>query len=173
VTANGTGCPAGTWDTSIAPDGKTFTTSFSAFETEVSRSQMVSVKDCQLNITLHSPQGLSFAVQDFYYGGYAFLEDGVSFRQITSYYFSGSPNENAEARTELFGPYDDTFLFEDKRQDLDLVYQPCGKDRNLQVRSTLRLLNNSSPRRNGYANLAAIDAKTKLVFKLSWKRCDD
>jgi hypothetical protein len=172
VTANGTGCRPGTWETSIAPDGQTFTTTFSEFETEVNRSSMISVKDCQLNVVLHSPQGLSFAVQDFYYGGYAFLEEDVNLRQIANYYFSGTPNDNAEARTELNGPYDDTYLFEDKRKDVDLVFAPCGTERNLQIRSTMRL-RNSSPRRNGYGNLAAIDGKTKLVFKLAWRRCND
>ena len=32
VSANGTGCPAGTWDGAISPDGKTFTVTFSSYE---------------------------------------------------------------------------------------------------------------------------------------------
>ena len=35
-------------------------------------------------------------------------------------------------------------------------------------------MQNGDPRGNGYANLAAIDARaeTKLVVKLSWRTCD-
>ena len=32
VTANGTGCPAGTWDAAISPDGKAFTVTFASYE---------------------------------------------------------------------------------------------------------------------------------------------
>lgn len=173
VTANGTGCPAGTWETNLSPDGQTFTTTFNKFEVEVDKSKTVSIKDCQLNIKLHSPQGLQYAVQEFFYGGYVFLEDGVQLRQIANYYFSGAPDEGGEARSDVTGPYDDTILVEDKRREGQLVWQSCGIERNLQVRSTLRLLNTSNPRRAGYANIAAVDATNKLVFKLAWKKCDE
>lgn len=173
VTANGTGCPAGTWDTTISSDGQTFTTTFSAFEVQVDKKSMVSVKDCQLNITLHSPQGVQYSVQKFYYGGYVFLDEGVQLRQDAKYYFSGAPDEGGEARTDMTGPFDDTTLVEDTRREGQLVWSRCGVDRNLQVRSTLRLLNSSNPRRTGYANIAAIDASNKLVFKLAWKKCDE
>jgi hypothetical protein len=172
VTANGTGCPAGTWDTSISSDGQTFTTTFSQYVAEVNKTTSVSVKDCQLGVKLHSPQGLSFAVQEFGYGGYAFLEEGVSLRQIASYYFSGSPDKANEARTDVEGPKDDVFLFVDTVKSGTLVYQPCGKERDLQIRTTMRLTNGST-KKVGNVTFSAVDGSVKLKFKLSWKKCDE
>jgi hypothetical protein len=171
VIANGTGCPAGTWTTSLAPDGQTFTTTFSAYEAEVHPSSAISIKDCMLSIKLHSPQGLSYSVSSFYYSGYAYLERGVSGRQFASYYFQGNPAESAQLRTDLVGPYDDTFLFSDEVQIVDMVWSPCGLVRDLNVMTRLRV-RNGSPRASGYMNVAAVDASIKLVFKLAWRTCD-
>lgn len=172
VKANGTGCPAGTWETSISSDGQTFTTTFSQYVAEVNKTTSISVKDCQLAVKLHSPQGVSFAVQEFGYGGYSFLEEGVSLRQIASYYFSGSPDKATEARTDIDGPKDDTFLFVDTVKTGTLVYQPCGKERDLNIRTTMRLTNGTT-KKAGNVVFSAVDGNVKLKFKLSWKKCDD
>jgi len=166
ATANGTGCPAGTWDTSISVEGDEVSATFSAFEHEVSPSSTVAVKDCQLNIALHMPPGLSFAPRSYLVEGYAVLEDGVNLRMLTNAYFSGTPSDNSEARTELQGPYDDTFLLEGLHKDL--VFSPCGKDRNLQFRVTGRL-QNSQPPRDGYFSVKTI----RIFGKGAWRRCVD
>jgi len=170
VSANGTGCPAGTWNTELAADGKTFTTTFSAYETGVSPYRVVSVKDCMLAIKLHSPQGLSYSVESFFYAGYAYLEPGVSGRQTASYYFQGDPSDAREASTSLTGPHDDDYLFEDNVAVADQVWSSCGTTRDLNITTRLRLLN-SNPRRTGYMNLSAVDGSAKLVFRLAWRSC--
>jgi hypothetical protein len=170
VRANGTGCPSGSWDTSISSDGKTFTTTFNKYIAEVSTSKSFDVKDCTLGIKLHSPQGLSFAIQKFEYSGYALLEKGVNLRQVSTIYFQGNASEGAEGTTELVGPQDRTFVFSDQVSNADLVWSPCGVERDLNVRTTLRL-QNAKPGVAGYANLAATDGSTKLAFKLAWKAC--
>ncbi|MET0340479.1 MAG: DUF4360 domain-containing protein [Polyangiales bacterium] len=170
VTANGTGCPAGTWQTSLSPDGQTFTTTFSAYETMVDPQTMISIKDCYLAIKLHTPQGLSFSVTNFYYAGYALLEQGITGRQFASYYFQGNPVQQAQVRTDLSGPYDSSYLFTDEVPITDTVWSPCGTTRDLNVVTRLRL-QNSNPRRNGYMNLSAIDGSAKLVVKLAWREC--
>lgn len=172
VNANGTGCPAGSWETSLSPDGETFTTTFSAYEAVVDETKMISVKDCLLAIKLHSPGGLSYSVSQFHYSGYSFLEQGVSGRQFASYYFQGNPVERDEVRSTLVGPFDDTYLFSDKIELADaVVWSPCGTTRDLNIVTRLRV-QNSSPRRNGYMNMSAVDGSTKLEFKLAWRKCD-
>ncbi|MET0339937.1 MAG: DUF4360 domain-containing protein [Polyangiales bacterium] len=170
VKANGTGCPPGSWQTDISKDGKTFTSTFDEFAVEVSSSKKISVKDCTLRITLHSPQGLSFAIQNFQYSGYALLGKDVKARHVATYYFQGQADDGGEASTDLVGPKDETYVFADDIATPELVWSECGKERNLNVRSTLRL-QNADPATDGYFNLAAVDGRTKLSFKLAWKTC--
>src|SRR5215468_1810753 len=74
ITANGTGCPAGTWGADISPDGKAFTVTFSQYEAVVQPGSAFSVKDCTIAIKLKTPEGFSFSVSSFHYQGYALLD---------------------------------------------------------------------------------------------------
>lgn len=173
VWANGTGCPEGSWNTEISPDGKVFTTTFSEYTTSVDQNSSTSIKDCQLSIKLRSPGGLSYAVSTFSYSGYAFLDPNVSARVSARYYFQGNSLGPDSNRQTLWGPYDNSYVFEDNIQTKDWVWSPCGAERDLNIQTRL-IMQNGDPRGNGYANLAAIDARaeTKLVVKLSWRTCD-
>jgi hypothetical protein len=171
VVANGTGCEAGTTLTTISTDGTTFVTTFSAYEVMVDPGQLISIKDCQLGIKLHTPQGFSFSVQSFFYQGFAFLEPGVVGRQTANYYFAGDPVDAAEARTDLVGKYDDDYLFTDKIGVADLVWSKCGVERDLQVVTRLRAQNDKKKTGTGYMNLTSVDGSTKLVLTLAWKKC--
>ena len=65
ITANGTGCPPGSWDANISEDGKAFTVTFNSYEAIVNPGQSFSIKDCTLGLDLKTPQGFSFAVTSF------------------------------------------------------------------------------------------------------------
>ena len=55
VGTEGTGCPAGTSETSIADDGLTFTTTFSAYEATIEPGEQQSSRECKLTIKVHTP----------------------------------------------------------------------------------------------------------------------
>jgi hypothetical protein len=173
VVANGSGCPAGSWDVDISPDGQVFTATFSQYEVNITPQvpDATLARDCTLAIQLHSPQGLSYAITSFYYSGYAFLEQGVTARQSARYWFQGNPlpptNSN---RVDIVGPADRSFLFQDSIETKDQVYSACGTQRDLNVNTRLQVIN-SSPKRNGYANIASIDGKTELKFGITWRKC--
>jgi hypothetical protein len=171
VTANGTGCPQGTWNTRISRDGLVFTTTFSAYEARVNPGDSIAVRDCQLDIRLHTPSGQSYSVQSFAYTGYAHLEQGVTARQLATYYFQGQPVQTPSGRTELVGPHDADFLFKDDVPITDAVWSPCGLERDLMINTRI-LLQNGSPQRSGYMNLSAVDGSSALVVKLASRPCD-
>ena len=172
VTANGTGCPQGTWNTRISRDGLVFTTTFSAYEARVGSQSSVAVRDCQLAIRLHTPAGRSFSVQSFSYTGYAFLQQGVIGRQLATYYFQGQPVQTPSGRGDLVGPHDADYLFKDDVPIDDAVWSPCGVERDLMINTRI-LLQSSSPGASGYMNLGAVDGSSALVVKLASRRCDD
>jgi hypothetical protein len=176
ITANGTGCPAGTWDASISPDGKAFTVTFSKYESIVEPGQLFSIKDCNLAIDLRTPEGFSFSVSSFHYQGYALLDQaGMSAKQTAKYYFQGNPVPAKENRSELKGSYDDSYVFSDQIGIADLVWSPCGAQRTLNAATRLVLQNNPAKTGTGYLNTASADGEIETVFRfgLSWKRCGE
>ena len=171
VNASGTGCPAGSWRSEISSDGQTFTMTFSSYEVAVDPSTDVSTKDCVLGLKLSSPRGIAFSLPSIYYGGYALLEQGVRGQQSASYAFRGQSQRVGAPARQLSGPYDDAFLFEHGQSSGNSrPWSPCGYDRVVNVNTQLRL-QNSSPRRNGYMNLSAVDGQTKLIVRLAWRGC--
>ena len=170
----GTGCPAGSWDASISPDGQAFTVTFSQYETTVGPGQAMQIKDCTLGIDFHSPNGLSFAVSSFYYQGYALLDSaGMSARQTAKYYFMGNPVPAQENRSDMGGPYDNDYLFTDNILTGDLVWSPCGTQRRLNAQTRIVLQNNPQRNGNGYLNTTSVDGATRTIFRfgLSWRTC--
>lgn len=170
IMAFGTGCPVGTWDTTVAADGASFTTTFSALKAEVDADKALAVKDCTLAIRLRSPSGLAFTLESLMHGGYVALDQGVSARVMTSYAFQGAPNNNPALVSEFVGPRDEPYLLQDKGSNLEPVTSRCGDDTTLNVRMNL-LVRNTSPGGRGSIAVSTLPANPPASFKLSWKRC--
>ena len=176
VTANGTGCPAGTWDANISPDGKAFTVTFNSYESVVEPGQSFNIKDCTLAIDLRSPSGLSYSVSSFHYQGYALLDaPGMTATQTAKYYFQGNPVPAVELRSAMTGPYDNSYVFSDRIGIADMVWSPCGATRRLNAQTRLVVRNNTRKTGWGYVNTASADGEvqTPLSFTigLNWRRC--
>src|SRR4051794_9858439 len=69
----GTGCPTNTAGGEISSDGTTFTVWFDNFVATAGKGVPIteSRKNCQLHFRVHVPAGLSFAVAEAHYRGYA------------------------------------------------------------------------------------------------------
>jgi hypothetical protein len=181
VVASGEGCPSGSWQVSIAPDGQVFTLTFSQYEIAVAKTDARDRKtiDCTINIKMSSPSGISYGVTSLSYQGYAFLQEGVRGTVAAYYSFLGQQIRNVNGspfirstRKDFVGPYDAPFVYEDTLQTSDVVFSECGKERTLNVNTSLQM-RNSAPKSSGYLNLSSIDGRTagKLILKLSTRRC--
>lgn len=171
ITPNGTGCPGGTANTRISDDGLTFTTTFSAYAVAVNSEKTVDVRDCQLMIKLHTPQGRSFSVQTFSYTGYARIDRGVTGKQMANYYFQGRPVPPRDGnRVDLAGPYDSDYVFRDEVPIRNRVWSPCGLVRDLQVQTLLQLNANQSGA-TGEMSLSMFEGSSKLEVKVESRPC--
>ena len=172
VTANGTGCPAGTWNTAISGDGQTFTATFNSYAAFVSPETGFAVKDCLLAIKLKSPEQLTYSVQSFRFSGYAYLQEGVTASQTATFYVQGNPGNSIEARQDLNGPFNSAYNLNAEAELGRKLWSPCSAERSLNVQTRLRL-RNGAERGTGYINMAAATGQAKLVARISWRRCDD
>jgi hypothetical protein len=170
VTANGMGCPAGTWDASISADGKDLDVLFSRYEAVVNPGQSIAISDCQISIDLRSPQGLSFAVKSFDFNGYASLDKAAMRGGVTAkYYFQGNPLPAKEKRLDIVGPYDNSVVFADDIDVADLVWSPCGTSRRLNAQTRVWLNNDAS--RSGSGSIELDSHEMRMRFDLAWRHC--
>ena len=178
IQSGGTGCPAGTVTTSISNDKQAFTVIFDEFFVELAGRRPSQRRSCQLDLTMRVPAGWSFSIGQFDYRGYAFLEPGVTATQTAFYYFQGDGANSRVFRTDLRGSngkeFDDIYQLTDTIGLNAVVWSPCGANRNLQIKTDLRL-----QKRNraayGYISTDSIDGEFRNVhqykFYWQWRRC--
>src|SRR5690606_39726064 len=128
-------------------------------------------KNCQLSLLVHVPQGFTYAVASADYRGFASLQPGARGTQRASYYFQGSPN--TEFRTHNYaGPYNDNWQATDTTDWAQLVWAPCGVQRNFNINTELRLnAGTSSPHKVSFMTMDSTDGDISTVYHLAWQRC--
>ena len=173
ATVNGSGCPAGTAAVAVSPDNTAFTVTYSAYLAQAGGNSDPTAfrKNCQLNLVVHVPQGFTYAIASADYRGFASLQRGATGTQKASYYFQGS--SNTVPRTHPFnGPYNDDWQATDSTDWAQLVWAPCGVQRNFNINTELRVnLGSSSPSKVSFMTMDSTDGDISTVYHLAWKQC--
>lgn len=145
VTASGSGCPTGSWQTEVVPENNAFTITFNNYSIDIAppTGNQTAVKSlaCNISIRVRTPRDLSYAVTSFQYFGYANLVSGMKGTLSAAYAFTGfgvSPtfkdlNHSFPVPTETTYAVNDDVV----ARGLRLFWAPCSVTSNLQVRTRL------------------------------------
>ncbi|GHH93812.1 DUF4360 domain-containing protein [Streptomyces capillispiralis] len=173
ATVNGSGCPKGTAAVAVSADNTAFTVTYSDYLAQAGGGSDPTAyrKNCQLSLLVHVPQGFTYAIAGADYRGFASLQSGASGTQRASYYFQGSPN--TEHRSHAFaGPYDDNWQATDTTDWAQLVYAPCGVQRNFNINTELRVsAGTASSDQVSFMTMDSTDGDISTVYHLAWKEC--
>ncbi|MGA4994687.1 DUF4360 domain-containing protein [Nonomuraea bangladeshensis] len=158
VSASGNGCPPGTWEAAISPDGKAFTITFSSYETVVEPGVDASNRECTLSLNVHTPPGSSLSTLKLSYQGYALMDQaGMTATQSASYNFRGAPVPAQSDRSPIPGPHDNAYVFSDRILLRDNVTSAQGATRALTAETSLVLTNNPARTGSGFFSTSSVD----------------
>ncbi|GAB3430604.1 DUF4360 domain-containing protein [Actinophytocola sediminis] len=174
VTVNGSGCPAGTAAVAVSTDNTRFTVTYSEYIAlvGVGAGPLDFRKNCQLNMVVHVPSGFTYAIAQADYRGYANLAAGASFTEKANYYFQGMSQTTPKSHT-FSGEMDDNWQATDRVSVDQLVYKPCGEDRNFNINTELRV-NAGTSNTSTTTSLAMMDSTDldmKTEYHFSWIPC--
>ncbi|MFE9770584.1 DUF4360 domain-containing protein [Streptomyces sp. NPDC005931] len=172
ATVNGSGCPRGTTAVAVSEDNTAFTVTYSDYLAQAGANSDPTAfrKNCQLSLIVHVPQGFTYAVASADYRGFASLQPGAKGTQRASYYFQGSPN--TEYRSHVYsGPYENNWQATDSTDWAQLVWAPCGVQRNFNVNTELRVSAGSSNSQVSFMTMDSTDGEISTVYHLAWKEC--
>ncbi|WP_229694351.1 DUF4360 domain-containing protein [Lentzea pudingi] len=175
VTVNGSGCPIGTTAVALSPDNKAFTVTYSDYLAQVGVGAKPTDfrKNCQLNLIIHVPQGFTYAIAQADYRGFAHLEPGATAMERASYYFQGMSQTPATTRA-LRGPLSDNWQSTDHVDVTQLVYAPCGEERNININTELRVnAGTSDPSTTSFVTMDSTDGSISTKYHFAWKKCTD
>jgi hypothetical protein len=169
LTANGSGCPAGTAAVRPQSDRTGFSVSYSAFTAAAGAGANATDmrKNCQLSLLVNVPQGFTFAIASADYSGYAHLAKGATGLHRTNYYFQGTADNSYSDHT-FSGPLTSRWRTSDV--ETAPIYAPCGTSRVLNVNTELRIDDGSSTDASAMAMVAS-SGDVNSLFHFSWQRC--
>jgi hypothetical protein len=173
ATVNGSGCPQGTTAVAVSEDNTAFTVTYSDYLAQVGGNSDPTAfrKNCQLNLVVHVPQGFTYAIASADYRGFASLQSGASAMQRASYYFQGS-SQTASRNHPFRGPLNDNWQATDETDWAQLVWAPCGVQRNFNINTEIRVnAGTSSPSKVSFMTMDSTDGDISTVYHLAWKEC--
>ncbi|MCW2640777.1 MAG: secreted protein [Dactylosporangium sp.] len=174
VTVNGSGCPAGTAAVAVAPDNTAFTVTYSHYMAQVGVGAKPTDfrKNCQLNLSVHVPQGFTYAIAEADYRGFGHLENGATGLERANYYFQGQ-RQTAFINHSFAGPLNDDWYTTDWVDVAALVFAPCGEQRNLNINTELRVGAGSSDpaKTTSFMSMDSTDASIDTIYHFAWKKC--
>ncbi|MEU0967025.1 DUF4360 domain-containing protein [Streptomyces sp. NPDC005917] len=173
ATVNGSGCPQGTTAVAVSEDNQAFTVTYSDYLAQAGGDSDPTAfrRNCQLNLVVHVPQGFTYAVASADYRGFASLQQGATGTERASYYFQGSSN-TAAASHPFRGPYGDNWQATDTTDWAQLVWAPCGVQRNFNINTELRVTAGSAnPGKVSFMTMDSTDGDISTVYHLAWKEC--
>ncbi|HEX6359337.1 DUF4360 domain-containing protein [Actinophytocola sp.] len=171
VAVNGTGCPPGTAGISVSPDNTTFTVTYDQYLARlgVGAAPTDFRKSCQLNMGMHVPDGYTYAISRAEFRGFASLAAGATGRQRAGYYFAGQVPTPFHLHT-FTGPLEDEWQTVDEIGEADMIFHPCGAQRNLNISTELRVLAGTSDPATSTSSLA-MKSSASTIYHLQWKHC--
>lgn len=174
VTVNGTGCPAGSAAVAVAPDNTAFTVTYSTYTAQVGVGSNPTDfrKNCQLNLRVHVPQGFTYAVAEADYRGFASLAKGATGSERANYYFQGYP-QTTQITHNFKGPFQDDWQNTDTTDVAQLVFLPCGQERNFNINTELRVsAGTSDPKKTtSFVTMDSTDGSINTIYHFAWKHC--
>ncbi|MBF6329702.1 DUF4360 domain-containing protein [Nocardia transvalensis] len=174
VTVNGSGCPPGTAAVAVADDNTAFRVTYSRFTARVGVGADPTDfrKNCQIVLQVHVPQGFTYGIASAEYRGFAHLEAGATALERATYYFQGD-SATDYVDHPLSGYYHGRWHMTDTTDVGEIVFQPCGRTRNFNINTQLRVhAGTSDPSRTtSYITMGSTDGSVHTTYHFAWKKC--
>ena len=170
-TINGSGCRAGTAAVAMNSDKTAFTVTYSDYLAAAGGgvSPLEFRKNCQLALRVDIPGGFTYAIQSVDYRGYAFLGEGARGLQRAGYYFQGSP-DTTYSTEEFDGEYDDNWHANHEKEWAELIWSPCGEQRNFNINTELRVYAGHDDSIN-LMTMDSTDSAVSTIYHVAWDEC--
>lgn len=155
----GSGCPEGSANVTVSPDGQELTILFDKF-IALGNNSRESRKSCNLSIPIKVPQGFQISLYDADYRGY--VAPFTTGQLRAEYFFAGQrgPVVSRQFSGEM------NYNVRDSLESVANVWSPCGDSLNMRVNAGM------SASGQGIATVDSFDlAHRGLVYHVKYRTC--
>jgi hypothetical protein len=170
VTANGSGCPAGSYSSFVVPDGSGFELDFAdgtpaPFAATVDSTHPIARKNCQATVTVTPPAGWQFSLGAVFVGGSASLADGATALHKTLYYWQGK-SATVTTQSDLTGSNGGWGVVQQVDPDA-FGWSKCGQPSVFNVNSTLQVRQAQAEA----GTTSVVTEQSEFVYDFVWQPC--
>ncbi|MCW5718165.1 MAG: DUF4360 domain-containing protein [Bauldia sp.] len=164
------GCPAGTFETLLTPDGATLTILFDSFVVELADGDGTTRATCNLHIPLPLPPNTSIGVYKVDYRGFAYLAAQQQFEFEITYGFNDGRDHSY--RRQIRGTADENFALSQTIGAGLMRRVGCGASAALDIHAVIALDARGRPGQ-AYAGLDTYDGTPRggLVYQFQLRPC--
>ncbi len=165
----GTGCPAGSVDAVLSPDGTTLSILFSSYVAEAggTTGRAFDRKTCNVRIPVSVPNGISVSIISVDYRGFNQLPAGGSSQFRVEYFFAGG--RGPVFLRSFRGPLASDYLIQNDLVATALVWSACGADVLLSTNTSIRV--STFANQQAMATVDTQDVQAAIVYSLQFRRC--
>jgi len=166
----GTGCPQGTAQATLSPDGTSLSLIFDNYQAEAGNTtgRRIDRKSCNIAIPVHVPQGLSVSIFEVDYRGFNAIPAGGMSQFNVEYFFAGQQGPRLGQR--FTGPLNSDYLIPHQLEAAALVWSACGADVNLRANTSMMAISNAAMEQT-IATVDTADVKAAVVYHIQWRQC--
>lgn len=167
----GNGCPQGSAEVVLANDKKSVSVLFDDYVVEAGGQgqRTFSRKKCDIAFGLKVPNGMSVALIDADYRGFADLPRRAKATFTRNYFFAGTRGPRLKKRFN--GGFSDDFTISDKMGVMSRVYSSCGADVILRSKTAATVRTGRGQEAMMSVDSADLTSKTIFRYNFSWKKC--
>ncbi len=172
---NGSGCPLGSVQQNLSPDGQSFILYFYEYIAEIGAgiSRAESRKACQVTLNLQHTPGWRFAVIQFQFRGYVSLDEGIQANQEALYYFQGDQN-GLNFVEALRGPEEGTYHIIQTVEPTSLYWSSCENERAINIRTAVKLSNLEDAATDAFGMIGTDSLDGTIgtqTWNIVWEKC--
>jgi hypothetical protein len=173
VRAQGHGCPKGSVNGVIAPDGSSFALLMDDYRAEALGNKRNDRKNCVVHVTLDIPEGLQYSIVSADYRGFVEVDEGaVAVHQVKYSHDSAAGGFRA---TEFRGPASTDYSIRSEAE-LGSPKSPCSRGGQQKLQFVIFLIARlDRPHSPAIASIGldSVDgAAQSQNFQLAWNRCN-
>jgi hypothetical protein len=176
VTANGTGCPEGTWTTEVTDNGLNAIVTFTAYAAAVDAADPIASSNCQFAIGLANTDQVSYAIESILFEGEAKIVPGVTAQLVAMPYPQGFPERGVSSSSDFDSSFDGTFssVIVFGVPPFDMVeWSECGPAHDLNLATRIALQSQSDAAGTSFVNVSSTGpgSTARIAVRLVARRC--
>jgi hypothetical protein len=167
---SGNGCPEGSYDVVLSPDGTEISVLFSEFTAMTDRLNMYDFANCNIALPIEVPAGITIGLAGVDYRGLAYIPSGGHGVLTREYFFAGESGPRITSSIDQYDQYDDFFFDDDVPF---MTWTECGDDVIARSNATIFVLRPSTSNVQALMSVFSEDWDISILFHLEWKYCKD